>query len=84
MKAYFDGGKLNGQELDLNDVLHNGLLEVRGYTLDETEARKRGELTHIKELDNKPQFAGYVGPMWNRYDNSLRYETVERYGELCI
>lgn len=49
---------------------------------DLSDIRKRGGLVHREELDNKPKFDGYCGPMWDgmRGDTAvLRYETWEVY-----
>lgn len=53
---------------------------------DLSEIRKRGGLVHREELDNKPEFDGYCGPMWDGTRGSniavLRYETWEVYDML--
>ena len=45
--------------------------------------RKRGGLVHRAELDNRPVFKGYCGPMWDGTRGNdiavLRYETWEVY-----
>ena len=50
---------------------------------DLSEIRKRGGLVHRAELDNKPVFDGYAGPMWDGMRGPgravLRYETWEVY-----
>lgn len=50
---------------------------------DLSEIRKRGGLVHRAELDNKPVFKGYAGPMWDGMRGPdravLRYETWEVY-----
>lgn len=52
-------------------------------TEDLTEIRKRGGWVHREELDNKPVFKGYCGPMWDGMRGPdravLRYETWEVY-----
>ena len=54
---------------------------------DLSEARKLcGPWVHREELDNKPEFDGYCGPMWDGTRGSdiavLRYETWEVYDML--
>lgn len=53
---------------------------------DLSEIRKRGGLVHREELDNKPEFDGYCGPMWDGMRGPgravLRYETWEVYDML--
>lgn len=63
---------------------------VKGYTEDYTKARKAGALVHRQELDNRPEYSGYLGPMFNGYTTengekilNLRYETQQAYNELC-
>ena len=50
---------------------------------DMSEIRKRGGLCRREELDNKPVFKGYCGPMWDGMRGPgravLRYETWEVY-----
>ena len=60
-----------------------------GRSEDLTEIRNRGGCVHRPELDNQPEFDGYLGPMWDgstflngiKYD-VLRYETQEVYDML--
>ena len=63
---------------------------VKGYTDDLSEYRKKGALVHRQELDNRPIYSGYLGPMFNGYTTengekilNLRYETQQAYNELC-
>ena len=63
---------------------------VKGYTDDLSEDRKKGALVHRQELDSRPLYAGYLGPMFNGYTTengekilNLRYETQQAYNELC-
>lgn len=63
---------------------------VKGYTEDYSNARKCGALVHRQELDNRPIYSGYLGPMFNGYTTengekilNLRYETQQAYNELC-
>ena len=78
----FVGGKWDGQVLPRNMVydLRNGLSE------DLTEWRNHGAVVHRAELDNQPEFDGYLGPMWDgtikingEEYGVLRYETQEVY-----
>ena len=62
---------------------------VKGYTDDLSEDRKKGALVHRQELDSRPIYAGYLGPMFDGYtiENGekvlhLRYETQQAYNEL--
>lgn len=62
---------------------------VKGYTADYSKARKCGALVHRQELDNRPEYSGYLGPMFDGYtiENGekvlhLRYETQQAYNEL--
>lgn len=54
-----------------------------GRTPDYTDDRSWGYIVPREELDNKPKFDGFVGPMWGGYTNPdeviLRYETPEVY-----
>lgn len=63
---------------------------VKGYTEDYSKTRKTGALVHRQELDSRPLYAGYLGPMFNGYTTengekilNLRYETQQAYNELC-
>ena len=69
-----------------NEV-YNSLAEIpyviSGYSADLTELRRKGCIVHRQELDNRPEFKGFLGPMWNgtAEDGSpfFRYETQEMY-----
>ena len=56
--------------------------EVKGYTEDLTEIRNSGGCVHRKELDNQPEYRGFLGPMWD--GGGLRYETSEVYNLLSM
>lgn len=55
-------------------------LKIRGYTEDLSELRAKGACVHRAELDNKPIYEGFLGPMWDGGD--FRYETQEVYDML--
>jgi len=57
------------------DAVQN--LTVIGYSEDLTELRNKGALVHRAELDNQPEFEGYLGPMWNGTQKALNLETHE-------
>ena len=79
MRAHFVGGFLNNQMFaDVNDA--KKVIQCIGYTEDLTEKRNQGILVRREELDNQPQFEGYLGPMWD--GDCLRYETQEVYDML--
>lgn len=86
MKLYceFVGGEYNGVVIPLEDA--EAMTPNRSEDL--SEIRKKGGLVHRAELDNKPVFDGYCGPMWDgtRGENTgiLRYETWEVYDMLSI
>lgn len=52
--------------------------EVSGYTEDLSEVRARGACVHRAELDNQPEYKGWLGPMWDggriRYENQKAYD----------
>lgn len=56
--------------------------KIRGYVDDFSELRARGHCVHRAELDNKPRYEGFVGPMWDGGD--FRYETQEVYDLLSM
>ena len=76
MKAIFVSEFKCEQFDDLNDVPY----EVRGYTEDLSKLREQGCWVHRAELDNQPQYTGFLGPMWD--GNMLRYETQAVYDVL--
>lgn len=87
MKLKIDFISLNDFETftSFEDVPHT----VKGYTADYSKARKCGALVHRQELDNRPEYSGYLGPMFDDYtiENGekvlhLRYETQQAYNEL--
>ena len=51
--------------------------EATGHTADLSESREKGLIVHREELDNKPEYYGWCGPMWDGGD--YRYETWEVY-----
>lgn len=51
--------------------------EIRGYEPDLSLLRAQGLCVHRAELDNKPKYKGFLGPMWDGGD--FRYETQEIY-----
>lgn len=57
--------------------------EIKGYTEDLTVARQNGACVHRQELDNRPEFKGFLGPMWNgrtaEGEPIFRYETQQVY-----
>jgi hypothetical protein len=54
--------------------------KLTGYTEDLSERRAAGDIVHRAELDNQPEFEGFLGPMWD--GGMLRYETAEMYDRL--
>ena len=79
MKAIFVGGKLNGLEMDVEEIMNSGLWN-RKVTPNYSEARKYFLGVPRKELDNQPLVDGYLSPMWD--GGMLRYETQEVYDML--
>lgn len=81
MICQFVGGRMNGMTIPLE--LAEQMTDKRSEDL--SEARARGAWVHREELDNKPKFDGYLGPMWNGTRGEcgvLRYETQEVYDML--
>lgn len=66
----FVGGERNGQVIDLAEA---ECLTDRRST-DWSAARAVGALVPRAELDNRPKFKAYVGPMWD----GIRYEVDGR------
>lgn len=56
--------------------------KIRGYETDLSELRAQGRCVHRAELDNKPKYEGFLGPMWDGGD--FRYETQEVYDLLSM
>ncbi|MBR4377335.1 MAG: hypothetical protein IKP50_00395 [Bacilli bacterium] len=56
--------------------------KVRGYSEDLSELRAQGRCVHRAELDNKPEYEGFIGPMWD--GGRFRYETQEVYDILSM
>ena len=70
------GGPLAGNYAKFEDIPANPI----GMTEDLSEDRAKGRLVHRAELDNKPEYEGYAGPMWD--GDGYRYETWEVYDML--
>lgn len=51
--------------------------EITGYTKNLSEERAKGYCVHRAELDDKPEYDGWCGPMWD--GGMYRYETWEVY-----
>ena len=79
----FVGGKMNGLHLSLEEV--EKLTARRSSDL--TDLRSRGALCRRQELDNKPAFSDYCGPMWDGIRSygtiELRYESQDVYDSMC-
>ena len=75
---------LNDNYLYLNSDLIT-LEDVADYIdmMNEAVKRNQGYIVHRQELDNRPEFKGFLGPMWNGVDEEgspiFRYETQEMY-----
>lgn len=54
--------------------------EIKGYEPDLSNIRALGYCVHREELDNRPHYEGFIGPMWDGGD--FRYETQEIYDML--
>lgn len=81
--CHFVGGKWHGKMIPLEEA--ERLTDKRSEDL--SEERARGAWVRRPELDNRPVFGGYFGPMWDgtREDGTvavLRYETPEVYDML--
>ena len=88
MKLYchFVGGDRNGVCIPVEEAEKL----TRKRSLDMSDIRARGGLVCREELDNRPKFDGYAGPMWDgtrmwggEVCGILRYETWEVYNMLC-
>lgn len=77
----FVGGPMAGQ-IDLEEA--EKLTDKRSEDL--SAYRAMGRLVHRAELDNRPEFDGYAGPMWDGERPGgiavLRYETWDVYDML--
>ena len=62
----FVGGYMNGAQIPVEEA---EIMTVK-RSRDWSEERSQGALVPRAELDNKPTFDGYLGPMWD----GLRYE----------
>lgn len=56
--------------------------KVIGHEPDLSFQRAMGYCVHREELDNRPHYEGFVGPMWDGGD--FRYETSEIYDLLSM
>ena len=77
----FYGGTMHGLSLPLE--VAERMTERRSEDL--SDVRARGGLVHRAELDNRPEFDEYLGPMWDGMDGDcgvLRYETQDIYDML--
>lgn len=54
--------------------------KVIGHEPDLSNIRVLGYCVHREELDNRPHYEGFIGPMWDGGD--FRYETQEIYDML--
>lgn len=54
--------------------------KVTGFTSYMSKEREQGRLVHREELDNKPEYENFAGPMWD--GDGLRYETWDVYDML--
>lgn len=54
--------------------------EQTGLSEDLSKERSEGKCVHRAELDNKPEYRGWCGPMWD--GDGYRYETWEMYDML--
>lgn len=79
----FIGGPMAGR-MSLEEA--EKLTDKRSEDL--TKLRDMGALVHRAELDNRPEFDGYCGPMWDGERPGgiavLRYETWEVYRMMSI
>ena len=66
----FVGGYMNGAQIPVEEA---EIMTVK-RSRDWSEERAQGDLVPRAELDNKPKFDGYLGPMWD----GLRYEVDGR------
>lgn len=76
----FVGGRFNGKRIPLE--VAEQMTDRRSEDL--SEVRAFGGLVYRAELDNKPEFEGYCGPMWDGTRNGgsvavLRYESWDVY-----
>ena len=62
----FVGGRLAGAQIPVEEAE----IMTAKRSRDWSEERTQGDLVPRAELDNKPVFGGYLGPMWD----GLRYE----------
>ena len=80
----FVGGRYARKRFELEDA--EKMTSMRSEDL--SDIRAMGGLVHREELDNKPVFEGYCGPMWDgtRFGDTvgvLRYETWDVYNAMC-
>lgn len=81
----FVGGPLAGRmTLEEAEKLTD---KITGRSENLTKLRAMGALVHRAELDDRPEFEGYCGPMWDGERPGgiavLRYETWEVYNMMC-
>lgn len=62
----FVGGRLAGSQIPVEEAEAMAVKRSRDWSYE----RERGACVPREELDNKPVFGGYLGPMWD----GLRYE----------
>lgn len=77
LKVIFVGGKYNGQEIIVKDLIH--LPEFVEFDKDLSVSRNKGVLVKRAELDSLPIIEGYTS-MWN--GDSIRYESWEVYNSM--
>lgn len=74
------------KKTELYNSLSDIPYEIKGYTEDLTVYRRQGSIVHRQELDNRPMFKGFLGPMWNGTTEDgepiFRYETQSVYDML--
>ena len=80
MKAIFVGGKLDGEELDVDEIYWMEGLWNGCVTRSLAKERAEGRLCPRAELDNQPKCNGYLGPMWD--GDKLRYESHDVYDRM--
>lgn len=91
MEAIFEfvGGTLGSKRFTSQEI--DELYEIcgDGFSPNWSKYRERGAIVPREELDDRPKFKGYLGPMWDgtRRINGeevyvLRYETQEVYDML--
>ena len=71
----FVGGKWNGVDMDLDQAVALATGKMRNYS----KERSQGILVHRAELDDKPTFSDYLGPMWDglRYNGKSSWQVSD-------